>query len=138
MFRSDGRLLWFRSQNFGNKVRLRKAIPWILNLEDEIDYIIIEGGGPLRKIWDARLEKRNIHAIHIMAEDWRADILLEREQRKGSKAKQKALDYAEKFLLAQSIGKTGELNINAAEAILIGIWGMKKLGWIDSTHDMFR
>lgn len=138
MFRSDGRLLWFRSQNFGNKVRLRKAIPWILSLEEEIDYIVIEGGGPLRKIWDTRLEKRNISVMHIMAEDWRHDIMLEREQRKGVMAKEKALEYAGKFLRNQSVGKTGGLNIDAAEAILIGVWGMKKLGWINSTHEMFR
>lgn len=138
MFRSDGQLRWFRSQNFGNKVRLRKAIPWILNLEDNIDYLVIEGGGPLLKIWDTQLQRRNITVMHIMAEDWRREIMLDREQRKGRKAKEKAQVYAGKFLQKQSVHKTGTLNIDAAEAILIGIWGMKNLGWIKNIAKLFR
>ncbi len=51
MYNSAGKLVWYRSQNFGNKVRLKKAIPWILYPDKDINYLIIEGGGPLRKIW---------------------------------------------------------------------------------------
>ena len=138
MFNSQSELLWFRSHNFGNKARLKKAIPWVLNLEDEMDYIVIEGGGPLRKLWDAQLEKRNISVMHIMAEDWRSELLFDREQRKGKKAKEFAVRYAENFLTKTSAKKTNELNVNAAEAILIGIWAMKKLGWLNNFHDLIR
>jgi hypothetical protein len=131
-------MLWFKSQNFGNKARLKKAIPWILNLEDEIDYIVIEGGGPLRKLWDAQLEKRNISVMNIMAEDWRKDLLLDREQRKGKNAKAYAIRYAENYLTKTALKKTSELNVNAAEAILIGIWAMKKLGWINNIQHLIR
>ncbi|OYT14058.1 MAG: hypothetical protein B6I19_01910 [Bacteroidetes bacterium 4572_114] len=31
MYGSDGKLLWYRSQNFGNAARLRKAVPKILS-----------------------------------------------------------------------------------------------------------
>jgi len=134
MYSSEGKLLWYRSQNFGNKVRLRKAIPWILNIEEDVNYLIIEGGGPLRKIWDAHLEKRNIEVFHIMAEDWRKDILLEREQRKGKKAKEKAIAYAEKVIDKLSEKKSGTVNDDAAEAILIGLWGCIQQGWINN-HD---
>lgn len=138
MFNSRGEMLWFRSQNFGNKARLKKAIPWVLNLEDEMDYIVIEGGGPLRKIWDAQLEKRHIDVMHIMAEDWRSELLLDREQRKGKKAKMYAIQYAENFLIKTAAKKTSTLNVNAAEAILIGIWAMKKLGWINNIRHLIR
>lgn len=138
MFSSDGRLLWYRSQNFGNKVRLKKAIPWILNIEEDIQYLVIEGGGPIRKIWDAQLEKRNIEVMHIMAEDWRKEILLEREQRKGKLAKEKAILYAGKIIQKLSDKKSGTLNDNTAEAILIGFWGSTKLGWIKKPGNYFR
>ncbi len=138
MFNSNADLLWYKSQNFGNKARLRKAIPWILKQEDEIDYIVIEGGGPLRKLWDTQLEKRNINIMHIMAEDWRRELLFNREQRKGKKAKKFAIQFAENFLMKIGSKKTSELNVNAAEAILIGIWAMKKLGWINNPEHLFR
>lgn len=138
MFNSEAELLWFRSQNFGNKVRLKKAIPWVLNLKDEIDYLVIEGGGPLRKIWDQQLERKNITVMHIMAEDWRKELLFERERRKGKKAKAIAMLCADRFLKNRSAKKTSELNVNAAEAIMIGIYGMKKLGWIDNPQELFR
>ena len=138
MYSSEGKLLWYRSQNFGNKVRLRKAIPWILNIEEDVNYLIIEGGGPLRKIWDAHLEKRNIEVFHIMAEDWRKDILLEREQRKGKKAKEKAIVYAEKVIGKLSEKKARTINDDAAEAILIGFWGCIKQGWIKNHNAILR
>ncbi len=138
MYSSEGKLLWYRSQNFGNKMRLKKAIPWILNIEEDVNFLIIEGGGPLRKIWDAHLEKRNIEVFHIMAEDWRKDILLEREQRKGKKAKEKAIFYAEKVINKLSEKKTGPLNNDTAEAILIGFWGCIKQGWIKNHETILR
>lgn len=138
MYSSQGRLIWYRSQNFGNKVRLKKGIPGILNPDDGIDYVVIEGGGPLRKIWDAHLDRKNIEVMHIMAEDWRSDLLFEREQRSGKKAKEKALQYAERVIEKCSDKKIIPLNVNAAEAILIGLWAMKKLGWIERPSDIFR
>jgi hypothetical protein len=138
LFSSDGRLLWHRSQNFGNKTRLRKAIPWIVSLEEDITYIVIEGGGPLLKLWDAYLEKRNIEVLHIMAEEWRRALLLSREQRKGAQAKENAVRYAGIIIQKISNQKTLVTNNNAAEAILIGTWAMEKLGWINSAAALLR
>ncbi|NCA87203.1 MAG: hypothetical protein EOM83_16850 [Clostridia bacterium] len=138
LFSSEGRLLWHRSQNFGNKTRLRKAIPWIVGMEEDITYIVIEGGGPLLKLWDAYLEKRNIEVLHIMAEEWRRVMLLDREQRKGSQAKEKALYYSGIIIQKISNQKTSPTNDNAAEAILIGTWAMEKLGWINSAAALLR
>lgn len=138
LFSSDGRLLWHRSQNFGNKTRLRKAIPWIVSLEENITYIVIEGGGPLLKLWDAYLEKRNIEVLHIMAEEWRRALLLSREQRKGAQAKENAVRYAGIIIQKISNQKTVVTNNNAAEAILIGTWAMEKLGWINSAAALLR
>ncbi len=138
LFGSDGRLHWYRSQNFGNKVRLKKAIPWLLNPDEEIDYLIIEGGGPLLKLWDAYLEKRNIEVVHIMAEEWRQGLLLEREQRRGKMAKEKALIYAGRIVDKLALKKSASLNIDAAEAILIGFWGMIRFGWIKNPGIILR
>jgi hypothetical protein len=138
LFSSEGRLMWHRSQNFGNKARLRKAIPWIVGLEEDITYIVIEGGGPLLKLWDAYLEKRNIEVLHIMAEEWRYALLLDREQRKGWQAKENAVRYAGIIIKKICNQKTVATNNDAAEAILIGTWAMEKLGWINSAAALLR
>ncbi len=138
MYSSDGRLLWFRSQNFGNAARLRRAIPWLLDQEEELTHVVIEGGGPLLKIWDGFLQRRNIEVIKTMADRWRSELLLGREQRKARDAKQHALIYARMVIGKLSDHKATSLNNDAAEAILIGLWAAKKLGWIDQDNDILR
>ena len=138
MFSSDGRLLWFRSQNFGNAARLRKAIPWLLNEEEELSHLVIEGGGPLLKIWDSFLEKRNIQVIKAMADHWRRDLLLDREQRRAKPAKASAMVYARRVIEKLSDHKATSLNEDAAEAILIGLWAAKKLGWFSNVNAILR
>ena len=138
LFRSDARLVWFRSQNFGNASRLRRAIPWLLNQEEELSHLIIEGGGPLLKIWKAETEGRNIELICIMADEWRHSLLLDREQRKKKMAKTHAIAYAGKAIGHLCDHRATSLNNDAAEAILIGIYGMQKLGWINDAQQYFR
>lgn len=138
LFRSDARLLWFRSQNFGNVSRLRRALPWLLSQEEELSHLIIEGGGPLLKIWKAETEKHNIELISIMADEWRQSLLLNREQRNGKSAKTYAVAFAGKAIRHLCDHRATSLNNDAAEAILIGIYGMQKLGWIPDAQQYFR
>lgn len=129
MYSSDGRLLWYRSHNYGNKARLKKAIPSLIS-EDDLKYLVIEGGGPLLKMWKQEAERKNIETICTMADDWRQDILLAREQRKGKDAKHNAILYANKVIENLAENRATSLTDDAAEAILIGLWGMMKVGWI--------
>jgi hypothetical protein len=138
MFRSDGKLCWFRSQNFGSAARLRRAVPWLLNQEDDLAYVIIEGGGPLLKIWDAELNKRNLEVIKIMADDWRTELLYFREQQNRSDAKANAIVYAGRVIEKISDRRATSLDDNSAEAILIGLYGMERLNWINSTNQFLR
>lgn len=138
MYGSDGKLYWFRSQNFGSASRLRKAIPWLLNQEEDLTAVIIEGGGPLLKIWDAELNKRNLDVIRIMADHWRHEILYQREQRNKSDAKANAIFYASKVIDKLAVHGATSLDDNAAEAILIGLYGMQKLNWITSVGHLLR
>jgi hypothetical protein len=137
-FNSQGKLLWHKSQNFGNKVRLKKGIPYLLETEDPVDYLIIEGGGPLVKIWDNVLIKRNIEVIHIMADEWRHELLFNREQRSGKQAKEMALRYARNVVDNMGLKKIAVVNNDAAEAILIGLYAMQKIGWINNASSYFR
>lgn len=138
MYGSDKKLYWFRSQNFGSAARLRRAIPWLLNQEEDLAYVIIEGGGPLLKIWDAELNKRNLEVIKIMADHWRSDLLYFREQQNRNDAKANAIVYAGRVIEKLSDRRATSLDDNSAEAILIGLYGMKRLNWIDSVNQILR
>jgi hypothetical protein len=138
MYGSDRKLYWFRSRNFGSAARLRRAIPWLLNQQEDLAYVIIEGGGPLLKIWNAELEKRNLDVIRIMADHWRNELLYVREQKNRTDAKAHAIYYAARVIEKMADHKPTSLDNNAAEAVLIGLYGMQKLSWIDNAGDYLR
>jgi len=137
MYSSDGRLLWFRSRNYGNKSRLKKAIPNLLS-EDDLRYLVIEGGGPLLKMWLQEAERKNIEVFATMADDWRKDLLLSREQRSGKDAKHNAMAHAYQVIDHLADNRATSLTNDAAEAILIGLWGMMKVGWIRHSHPVLK
>lgn len=83
----DGRLRWYRSQNFGAAARLRRAIPRLLEHPTDLTRLVIEGGGPLADAWAQEAERRGLDVRRVSAEDWRAIFLLPREQRSGPQAK---------------------------------------------------
>jgi len=138
LYSSDGRLLWFRSHNFGNASRLRKAVPKFLSEDEELRYLVVEGGGPLAKIWTLEAERRNLEVVGVMAEEWRRIMMFDREQRKGTIAKSNALVYAYRVIDKLADHKATSLNYDAAESILIGLWGMMKVGWIKEVDWILR
>ena len=138
LYHSDGRLLWYRSQNFGNSARLRKAIPGILNRDEELRYLVVEGGGPLLKIWQQEAERKNIELIKTMAHEWRQEIFYSREHRKGVQAKHNSISYAKRVIAKLSSSGVTSLTDDAAEAILTGLWAMHKIGWIKDTDQILR
>ncbi len=90
------------------------------------------------KIWDAEFNKRNLTVLRIMADQWRQEIFYQREYRSRKDAKENAKYYATKVIEKLSeIGLTS-LNENTAEAILIGLYGMKMLHWVDSINKTLR
>ncbi len=76
LYGQDGRLLWYRSQNFGTAERLR------------------------------------------------------REQRSGVQAKESATDLARRVIIWSGARRPTSLRDDAAEAILIGLWGTLEVGWL--------
>jgi len=110
----------------------------LLNQEEDLAYVIIEGGGPLLKIWDAELKKRNLEVIKIMADIWRTELLYFREQQNRSDAKANAIVYAGRVIEKLSDRRATSLDDNSAEAILIGLYGMQRLNWINSVNQFLR
>jgi len=130
LYDGDGRLRWYRSHNFGNNSRLRRGIYTILNEIDNLHYIVLEGSGHYATIWRREAARRKLNVIQISAEEWRPDLLLPRQQRSGSAAKQHADQLARRVISWSAAPTPTALDHNAAEAILVGLWALLHIGWL--------
>jgi hypothetical protein len=138
LFRDDGRLRWYRSQNFGTATRLRRAVYGLLEELPEVRRLVVEGGGNLADIWLKEAERRGIATRRIAAEVWRARLLYAREQRTGRQAKSHAGDAARRIIEWSAAPRPTALRHDAAEAILIGFWGVLDAGWLEEIPPELR
>ena len=130
LYGNDGRLRWYRSHNFGNMTRLKRGVYTILNELPTLHWLVLEGGGPLALIWRKDAERRGIGVIGVSAEQWRAVLLSARQQRSGVAAKQSADTLARTVIDWSGADRPTALRHDAAEAILIGLWGVSKVAWL--------
>src|SRR5215217_8396927 len=93
-------------------------------------YVVLEGGGPLAEHWATASERNGSHVRRVSAEEWRALFLLQREQRSGDQAKRVADTIARRVVDWSDAARPTSLRHDAAEAILIGLWGVIRVGWL--------
>jgi hypothetical protein len=129
-FRDDGRLDWYPSRNFGSRARLKRAAAAVLDEADPVCYVVIEGGGDLLIPWTGECRRRDIEVIQLDAGQWRSDLLLAREQRSGPAAKKNADTLARRIIEWSGAKRPTSLRHDVAEAICIGYWGLKQVGWV--------
>jgi len=130
LFGSDGKLLWYRSSNFGSRPRLRKAAYSVLNEAEGVSVVAIEGGGDLAVPWFSEIDRRGLRSLQINAEKWRTSLLLSRHQRHGAEAKKHADTLARKIIDWSGAKRPTSLRHDAAEAICIGFWAVVHIGWL--------
>jgi hypothetical protein len=132
LFGKDGRLSWYRSQNFGNRSRLKRGVQNILDACPELIAVVCEGGGSLKTIWEREAAKRRILFQSVAAQTWREDLLLPRDRRDAATAKRKALLLARQVIEWSGAPRPTALRHDAAEAILVGFWSVVDLGWLEA------
>jgi hypothetical protein len=128
LFDLSGRLLWYRSQNFGNRTRLRKAVGPLLGAIDGLSHLVLEGGGDLADVWIREAQRRGLTICQVQAEGWRRALLLPRQQRSGKQAKQVAGEVAREIIASSGTPRPTSLRHDAAEAILVGWWFFQDKG----------
>jgi len=134
----DGRLLRYCSHNLGNSARLRRAVQGILRANPDVVWLVIEGGGPLADIWEREAGRRQIAVRRISAEDWRERLLHPRQHRNGLQAKHSADVLARRVIAWSAACRPTSLRHDAAEAILIGLWGVLDVGWLQTLPNELR
>ncbi len=106
---------------------MRRGAPALL---EGVSHLVVEGGGGLASAWaDAALE-REVEVRWVSAETWRRAFLYPREQRTGELAKRTADELARRVIDWSGAPRPTSLRHDAAEAILIGLWGVLELGWL--------
>lgn len=138
LYGGDGRLRWYRSHNFGSAERLRRAVPALLDGIPALDLLVIEGGGALADAWLRAAARRALAVRQIGAEAWRQLFLLPREQRRGIDAKRHAGALARGVIEWSAAARPTALRHDAAEAILVGLWGVLDAGWLDTVPSALR
>jgi len=138
LYGGDGRLQWYRSQNFGTATRLRRAVHGVLRDLPEVRWLVLEGGGNLAEIWTREGERVGISVIRISAERWREQLLYTREQRTGTQAKHHAGELARQVIDWSAAPRPTSLRHDAAEAILVGLWGALHVGLLDQLPAALR
>lgn len=131
VYTSDGELINYKSRNYGNAKRLKKAIYQILKEQENLKFLYLEGGGKLDKFWVKQAEKLGITTKQIHAETWRKKLFPKGQADYHSKpVKILAEKQAKEILKAHAFPIPENLNKDVSEAILIGLYGCIDQGWI--------
>jgi hypothetical protein len=138
LYGSEGRLLWYRSQNFGTATRLRRAVHGLLDGLPDLRWLVLEGGGNLGEIWKREAARRHLAVEQIAAERWRQCLLYAREQRSGAQAKSHAGEFARRIIRWSDAPLPTSLRHDAAEAIAIGFWGVLQVGLLEEIPPELR
>lgn len=126
-FDTDSRgLTWFRSQNFGTVTRLKRAIPRVLDECGHLGGIVVEGDRHLGELWQKAAFRRGVSVRWVAPEVWRAALMVPRDRRSGSRAKETALRLAHEIIERSGARRPRTpLLDDVAEAICIGFWAVR-------------
>ena len=132
IYRDDGRLESYRSTNFGSVKRLKSGVYAVMRDVVGLERVVIEGaGGGIAEPWLREARRRDLPITQLSATKWRERLLLSRDRRRGVDAKEQADVLARRIIEWSGAPRPTSLRHDAAEAILIGLWGVLDAGWLD-------
>ncbi len=138
LYGRDGRLVRFSSRRFASITTLKRAAWSVLAELPPLEVVIVEGDRALGEVWLKAVEKRGAEGRFVRPEQWRGALLYAREQRSGKDAKRHADALARAVIEWSGATRPTSLRHDAAEAILIGLWGVVELGWLEEVPAALR
>jgi len=139
IYTSDGRLESYRSTNFGSTRTLRTAAYSVMSGVMGLERVVVEGaGGGIAQPWLKESQRRGIALRQVNAGIWRERLLLPRDRRTGVAAKEQADVIARRVIAWSGATRPTSLRHDAAEAILIGLWGVLEAGWLAQLPEELR
>ena len=138
LYNSKGQLLWYRSHNMGSVKNLRKAAYAILKGIVQLEYLAVEGGGPVALTWTKEAASLGINIITTDAGIWRKKLLPLRARRTGQEAKKNAIKIAWQLIRSSETPSKNYPTHDAAEAILTGLWACLITPYLQTLPDMHK
>lgn len=130
VYGGDGRLQEYRSTNFGSLPRLKRAVYGVVSDIGGLTHMIVEGGGGIAAPWLKEARRLDLSVRQVDARVWRETLLIARVRRTGVDAKEAADALAREVIAWSRAPRPTSLRHDAAEAILIGLWGVLEVGWL--------
>lgn len=104
-----------------------------------LERVVVEGaGGGIAQPWLKESQRRGIALRQVNAGIWRERLLLPRDRRTGVAAKEQADVIARRVIAWSGATRPTSLRHDAAEAILIGLWGVLEAGWLAQLPEELR
>jgi hypothetical protein len=100
--------------------------------------MVLEGDRALADIWERGAKGLDVRALRVSAEVWRRKLLYPREQSSGAAAKRNADEMARRIIEWSDAPRPTSLRHDAAEAILLGLWGVLEVGWLKRLPAEFK
>ena len=129
-----GQVLQVDDWRFTDLPQLESALDGILR-NHTITHVVVEGEDvKVLRIWKKAVEKYapNLPFARVVAEDWRSSLLLPKERKNKQVAKDAAVLIAKQFWNKKVVPNhhcSNKLTKDAAEAILVGQYAVRVLGW---------
>jgi hypothetical protein len=111
---------------------LKKALPRVMDEAPEVAWVVCEGDRHLAALWTRLARLRGAQVMWTSAEVWRPVLLEASARRDGARAKAAAERLARRVIEAIGERRPTSLRHDAAEAILIGLWGLLEIGWLEA------
>jgi hypothetical protein len=131
LYGPNARLVWYRSQHYASRTSLRRGVHGLLDACSEVSRVVLEGGGPIADIWVREAQRRGLSVQQIAAEDWRGRFFDSKDLRGRDRSKLTADVLARRIIEWSGAPRPTSLRHDAAEAILIGLWGVLEAGWLE-------
>jgi hypothetical protein len=131
LYGPDARLVWYRSQHYATRTTLQRGVHGLLDACPDVSHIVLEGGRPIADIWLRDAQRRGILVRQIAAEDWRGRFFDPKDRRGRDRSKLTAEVLARRIIEWSGAPRPTSLRHDAAEAILIGLWGVLEVGWLE-------
>lgn len=131
LYNCSSRLLWYRSHHLADQQKLKRLIAALLRSAPQPTHIYLEGGGPLAELWQREALRLGRVFVQLQASTWREQLFYARQHPSGRVAKQQALQMATSVIDHLGHKKPTGLRHDTAEAILIGLYGLLDLGWLE-------
>ena len=137
LYSGNGRLMTYRSTNFGSVSRLKRAVPGIVGTSVKI--LVTEGDSRLAHIWEQYATRRGLICERVAPHSWRTQMYNLSEMRQKGHWKETADKYARRIIEWSKLSSPSSLRHDAAEAICLGMCAAINHGWLEQfPKDIYR